>query len=154
MCKALDCMYPAFATGRLGAGLLALRLVVGIAFILHGWPKVQNLTTWMGDAPVFLQVFAALAEFGGGIALVLGLLTPLACLALMATMLGAMFMVHIPAGDPFVAGGPDQGSYELALVYFVCALLILLAGPGAYSADAFIFNKPQTPSTPDSGASG
>ena len=62
-------------------GLVALRLVMGAAFILHGWPKIQHPTAWMGaeaSVPAFLQVLAAAAEFGGGMALVAGLLTRLA----------------------------------------------------------------------------
>ena len=48
-----------------------VRLVAGTAFVLHGWPKIQNPTGWMGpDAPVpgALQAAAAVAEFGGGVA--------------------------------------------------------------------------------------
>ncbi len=125
-------------------GLLALRLVVGSAFILHGWGKIQTPFTWMGDAiPGFMQALAAFSEFGGGIALILGLLTPLSALGLMGTMVGAMTMVHLPAGDPFVAKGPGQGSYELALVYLVSALAILLNSPGRFSVDYLLFGKSQ-----------
>jgi len=57
--------------GRLGSvGLLLLRLVVGAAFLFHGWPKIQNPFGWMGpEAPMpgILLALAALAEFGGGI---------------------------------------------------------------------------------------
>lgn len=136
----IDKLYPSFLGGKQGLALLLLRLVVGAAFVLHGAPKIQNAFTWMGDAPVpgVLQALAALSEFGGGIALILGLLTPLAALGIMGTMLGAMFLAHFPAGHPFVGKG---GSYELALVYFVVALNVLFFGPGAYSADAKLFCK-------------
>ena len=70
--------------GWLGSvGLLGLRLVMGAAFMFHGWPKIQNPLGWMGpEAPVpaILQALAALAEFGGGMALIVGLLTRLASL--------------------------------------------------------------------------
>ena len=90
--------------------------------------------------PSFLQALAALAEFGGGIALLLGLLTPLAALGIVCQMLGALFMVHFPMGHPFVAatGGP---SYELPLVYLALAILLLVMGPGRWSFDALLFGR-------------
>jgi putative oxidoreductase len=103
--------------GPLGSvGLLALRLVMGAAFILHGWPKIQNPVAWMGpDAPVpaILQAAAALAEFGGGMALIVGLLSRLASLGIATNMIVALGMVHLPHGDPFV-GKPGKTSYEPA----------------------------------------
>lgn len=125
-------------------GLLALRLVMGAAFILHGLPKIQNAFGWMGDAPVpgILQALAAVAEFGGGIALVLGLLTPLAALGLAATMIGALGMVHVPAGDPFISTG-QGGSLELPLVYLASAVLFLLNGPGRFSLDYLLLGRRQ-----------
>jgi putative oxidoreductase len=127
-------------------GLLVLRLVVGSALMLHGWPKIQNPFAWMGlDAPVsgFLQALAALSEFGGGLALVIGLLTPLACLGILATMGTAVTMVHLAKGDPFVAPhGWQGGSYELALVYFSVALTVLLVGPGKLCLDYLLLGRP------------
>jgi len=125
-------------------GLLLLRLVVGSAFVLHGWPKIQAPFSWMppqmGSVPGILQAVAALSEFGGGIALVLGLLTRPAALALAATMAVAACMVHIASGDPFVH--PTGGrSWELAAVYFTCAVLLLITGPGRLSLDALLFGR-------------
>jgi putative oxidoreductase len=124
-------------------GLLVLRLVVGAAFLFHGWPKIQNATTWMNkmpDAPPpYLQAAAAVAEFGGGISLILGFLTPLFALLLACTMATAAFMVHIPKGDPFVSqGGP---SWELAAVYFGVSVMFLLVGPGQLSMDWCLFGR-------------
>jgi putative oxidoreductase len=136
-------LYPDPPNLPTSLGLLFLRAVVGVAFVLHGWPKIQSPFAWMGpDAPVhgFLQLLAALSEFGGGIALGLGLLTRLAALGIAATMAVAAWMVHIPAGHPFV-GKPGSPSYELALVYLACAVLFLLAGPGRLSLDAVLFGR-------------
>ncbi len=129
--------YPAFVRGPGAVGLLLFRLVVGAAFILHGWPKIQNPFGWMGasaDMPGVLQALAAVAEFGGGAALVLGLLTPLAALGIACTMATAIYKVHW--NDPFVAVG--KPSKELAAVYLAAALLFLLLGPGVLSLDALL----------------
>ena len=132
-------------TGRIGsAGLLLLRLVMGAAFVLHGWPKIQNPLGWMGpEAPVpaIFQALAALAEFGGGMALIAGLLTRLAALGIASVMVVALAMVHLPNGDPFV-GKPGGPSYELPAVYLACALLLLFFGPGRFSWDARLFRRP------------
>lgn len=123
--------------------LLLLRLVVGFAFMLHGWGKIQNPFDWMGPdgfAPGFLQALAALSEFGGGLALILGLLTPLACLGIGSTMAVA-FMTHaFMRGDPFVSttGGPAS---ELSAVYFSIAMLLLALGPGRFALDRIFFGK-------------
>jgi len=122
------------------AALFILRLIAGSAMMLHGWPKIQKPTTWMGDAmPGALQALAAVAEFGGGIAWILGLLTPAASLGLLGVMTVAVTMVHFPKGDPFVA--PGKSSWELAALYWGLALYLLLAGPGRFSLDYLIFQR-------------
>ncbi len=122
------------------AALLIIRIIVGVAMILHGWGKIQNPFGWMGpDAavPGILQFLAALSEFGGGIALVLGLLFRVASIGLVITMLVATLLHAVIKGDPFVGmGGP---SYELALVYFGISILFLVMGPGKFSIDKVIF---------------
>jgi putative oxidoreductase len=123
-------------------GLLAVRLVMGVAFILHGWPKIQNPTGWMmpqGAVPPIFQALAAVAEFGGGIALILGLLTRVAAAALAITMATAITTVHLAMGDPFV--NPKGSSWELAGIYLACSILLLLAGPGRISLDAMLFGS-------------
>ena len=130
--------------GNIGSvGLLLLRLVMGVAFVFHGWPKIQNPMEWMGpDAPVpaILQALAAVAEFFGGMALIVGLLTRLASLGIMTNMIVALAIVHLPHGDPFV-GKPGGHSYELAAVYLACAIVFLILGPGRYSLDALLFRS-------------
>lgn len=120
-------------------GLLAFRVVMGSAFIFHGLPKAQNAFAWMGEGtiPGILQAFAAYAEVLGGAALALGFLTPLASLVLIATMIGALSLVHWPSGHPFVSATGD-GSCELALVYLTGALLFLLNSPGKFSVDYWL----------------
>lgn len=121
--------------------LFIVRLVVGAAFILHGWPKIQNPFGWMDGmgtgTPELLQAVAALIEFGGGILLILGLFTRIVAVGLMAQMIAALAMVHIPNGDPFVAP-PGQPSAELAAAYLSVSFLIVVMGPGLWSLDALL----------------
>jgi len=137
-----------FVAGRGGVGLLLVRLVFGLALMLHGWQKIQSPGVpmgWMGpDAPVpgFLLGLATLSEFGGGLALVLGLLTPLAALGVISTMLFAILMVHLKSGHPFVSMG-GKPSFESAAGYLAVALWMLITGPGKLSLDALIWGKNQ-----------
>lgn len=132
----------AYPTG-MSIALLFLRLVAGIAFILHGWGKIQNPFGWMGAeaaVPGIFQFLAAVAEFGGGIAWVLGLVMPLASFGIAATMVVATGLHLFVLKHPFVssAGG---GSYEPALGYLAVSLLLLASGPGKFSLDAKIFGN-------------
>ena len=128
-----------YPDGTPAVGLLFLRLFVGVTMMMHGFGKIQNPFGWMGpDAPVpgILLALAAASEFFGGLALIIGLLTPLACLGIMSTMFVAA-LSHINRGDPFVG----KGSWELAALYFVIGLTLLLTGPGVLSLDNALFNR-------------
>jgi putative oxidoreductase len=146
----LRLLFPPFLAGRAAVGMFVLRLVAGTAMAFHGWPKIQNPTAWMGpdsDVPGILQALAAIAEFGGGICWVLGLVMPLASFLIACTMAVAAGMVHIPAGHPFVAkgGGP---SLEPAFGYLAIAIAMLLVGPGRLSLDWVLFGKSQRSALP------
>jgi putative oxidoreductase len=121
--------------------LMLLRVVAGVAFMLHGWGKIQNPFGWMGPdafAPGVFQALAAVAEFGGGLAWVIGLLTPLASLGIATTMAVAFYVHAVMRADPFVAKGGGS-SYELAVVYFAIAVLLIALGPGRVSLDRALF---------------
>jgi putative oxidoreductase len=131
-------------TVPLDVTLLVIRVVTGIAFMLHGWGKIQAPMSWMGpDAPVpgVFQFLAAFSEFGGGIAWALGFLFPLSSFGLVCTMAVATYFHLGVMGDPFVASGPGQGSYEPALVYLCIALLFMASGPGRLSLDRVVFGR-------------
>jgi putative oxidoreductase len=129
-----------------GFGLLTLRLGLGVMFILHGTPKITggpdlwvNLGGAMGNigitfAPTFWGFMAAFAEFGGGILLVLGLLTRPAALMMAFTMMIATVM-HLTSGDDFM----HVASRPLELLFAFVAIALL--GGGRFSLDNKLFNQ-------------
>jgi putative oxidoreductase len=157
---------------RVSAGLLFLRVLAGSFMALHGAPKMMSATTWMGpdSVPGWLQFLGAFAEFAGGIAWALGLLTPLATLGVVTTMLVGMVLGHILIDDPFIrlsvagvppgpgvpfgpfptwlvrAGGRSiapvgSGSSELATLFTCISVMLLLAGAGRFSLDAVLSRR-------------
>jgi putative oxidoreductase len=156
--KEIDAMhrvFPPFVSGFGSFGLLVLRVVTGAAFVLHGLGKIKtpdgqiqpSLTLhWMDqmpDAPPGpIQALAILAELGGGIALIVGFLTPLAALLIAGTMVVALAKVHLARGDPFVSVGGS--SFEPAAGYLAQMIMFLLVGPGMLSIDALLFRKKKT----------
>jgi putative oxidoreductase len=125
--------------------LLVLRIGIGFAFIMHGYPKVMGgvekwsyLGTAMGNIgitffPVFWGFMAAFTEFIGGIFLVIGLFARISSGGLSFTMFIA-FLMHQQMGDPFTR---SSHAFELFFVF----MFILLAGAGKYSLDYLIGMK-------------
>ena len=66
-----------------------------------------------------------------------GLITPVASLAILCVMSGALYMHVVLSGDPFVSAG--GASWELAAVYWSLAVALAALGPGSFSADRAIF---------------
>lgn len=120
-------------------GLLVVRLGLGLAFVVYGYPKITGgPQLWeqiggsmgilgIGFAPKFWGFMAAFAEFGGGILLILGLFTRVATLLLLCVMAMAT-VVHLDKGDPFTTA---LHPIELASVF----LGLTFVGPGRYSID-------------------
>ena len=73
----------------------------------------------------------ASGELGGGILLLLGLLTPLACAAIAGSMLVAVMLVHLPKGF-----WVSKGGYEFNLSILGAIAALALIGPGAASLDS------------------
>lgn len=122
--------------------LLVIRVTAGAAFMMHGWTKIRNPFGWMGPdgfAPGVFQALAAVSEFGGGLAWIVGVATPLACLGIASTMAVAFSFHTFMRGDPFVSMA--GASSELATIYFCIALLLLAMGPGRFSLDRKLFGS-------------
>lgn len=122
-----------------------LRIVVGFLFIAHGWQKYFQYTL-DGTVAAFGQMgvpaselvapVIATLELVGGAALILGVLTRVFAALLSINMLGALFMVHAPAGV-FV----DAGGFELVLALAAGAAAVALLGPGRISIDRFMLAR-------------
>jgi putative oxidoreductase len=127
-------------SNRFGIAMLLLRAVIGIAFVLHGGPKIAHASSWMDGMPfhppAYLQEAAAAAEFFGGFALIAGTASRVAAALIAIDMLVAIAAVHAPAHAPLVSSHGE--SMELPGVYLIGALAIVLAGPGRWSVDALI----------------
>ena len=89
--------------------LLLLRLYLTPVMMQAGWTKLQNFDStlsWFANpdwglglpAPALLLSLVILLELGGGLALLLGLVTRLTALGLSITMLVAMLTVHAKNG--------------------------------------------------------
>jgi len=126
-----------FSETQVNVGLFLLRLSIGILMAHHGYSK---LTKFQEIEPKFMEflglskgISLALtigAELFCSLLLVAGLLTRLAVIPLIIAMSVAVFKAH--NGDIF-------GDGEHALMYLVVYVVLLITGPGKYSADGFIF---------------
>jgi len=116
-------------------GLLALRVVLGVIMVAHGYPKVFGglskhaaMVHSLG-VPGWLGYVSAFAEFGGGLLLILGLFTRFAAFAVCINMLVAVFKVHLKNG---LTG---QGGYEFSLSLATVAFALIFFGAGPIAAD-------------------
>ena len=113
------------------SGLLALRIVLGIIMIGHGYPKVfGGLSEHVHHVsnlglPGWLAYCSAAAEFLGGILVLIGLLTRVAALTILINMSVAIWKVHWKNG--LLGNGGYQFPLSLAAIAF--ALILLGAGP-------------------------
>lgn len=122
---------------------LALRLPVAIIFMAHGAQKLfgwfgghglEGTGQWMasiGLEPGYLMALGAgSAEFLGGLALLIGLLTRPAAVALAFTMIVAIVTVHIDNGLFMSNNG-----YEFGLALLAASVSLALSGGGRFSVD-------------------
>jgi putative oxidoreductase len=129
---------------RVAAGLLVLRLALGITMLAHGYQKlfvfgfagITSGFTQMGiPMPGIIAPLITLIEFFGGIAMVIGLLSRLVGLGFAIDMLGALTFVHFKNGFFMPTG------FELVFVLLGMSVAVALAGPGALSIDGMIARR-------------
>jgi putative oxidoreductase len=123
--------------------LLLLRCGLALVFVYHGYPKL------FGDSARFVESFQAIGlpayfvyvagaiELFGGVALALGLLTPIAALLLFLDMGAAMWKYNLSEGIYAVR------EYELPLILGLASLVMAATGGGPISLDRLIFSRKQ-----------
>ena len=92
-------------------------------------------------APTFFAWCSALAEFVAALLLATGLLTRPAAFVLTINMLVAAFIAH--SGAPLFATGAGPAK-EMALLYLLPFVTLLLTGPGRFSLDRLIFGRAES----------
>lgn len=137
---------------------LALRIVMGYGFMVHGWAKLshgrptgfQKLLEQMNvPLPAFTSWVVPLIELIGGFAILLGAFTALAAVPLIVVMLVAMFKVHLRYGFSSIktiglsTEGPLFGppGYEVDLLYIAGLTALILGGAGILSVDSLFRKK-------------
>jgi putative oxidoreductase len=133
------------------------RLVLGIVFFAHGAQKVLG---WFGGygfsgtmgafttkmaIPAPLAFLAIMAEFLGGIGLIVGFLSRIAAFGIFMNMLVAVLMVHRHFGffANWFGNQPGEG-IEYHLLAMALAVLIIINGAGAFSVDGAL-SKSESP---------
>ncbi|MFF0818686.1 DoxX family protein [Rhodococcus sp. NPDC003318] len=126
------------------AGLLILRVCLGLTMAAHGYGKLFRGGRIPGTAGWFESIgmrpgtanawLASITEVAAGIAFALGLLTPFAAAAFVSLMFVATWTVHRGKGFFVVSGG-----WEYNLVLAVGAIAVAITGAGVASLDNLIF---------------
>jgi len=130
---------------------LVLRVVLGALFIWHGIDKfdagIENVEgafrMWGVAAPALA---APVVEIVGGAALILGLLTRVAAVALGVVLVGALLWakdILTSDGAGIISSTPVPGA-EVDLAYLAGLIALVLLGPGWWSVDARIGLEPGT----------
>ncbi|MCV7419726.1 DoxX family protein [Mycobacterium yunnanensis] len=126
-------------------GILTLRIAVAATALHAGITKALNFTStaqFMADdgwrPPTFAAYLVTATEIAGGLALLLGLLTPLAACGIIAAMIDAWAAT---ASGAVVWSDPFNVPFLMAFA----ATALLFVGAGAHSVDARIFGRPSWP---------
>lgn len=132
----------------INAGLLILRIGLGIVFLAHGVKHAmgrEKTTAWFASigfkSPGFQWMASTATELGVGVLLIAGLLTGFAAAGVVGIMAVAFWTVHREAGyfiTAFMKEGIDVEGYEYVLTLALAALALSFAGPGDWAIDAAI----------------
>ncbi len=136
-----------FKVKRPEVGLLILRLSMGIIFFLHGWMKlaggqelfVREMLAMVGwQMPNALLWLVALAELLGGLALILGLFSRWAAVALAVEMIVVLALFHFRQGFFIVAipNVPLAFGFEFHVALVGGLICVALSGSGRWALEA------------------
>lgn len=118
-----------------------IRAAIGVTFIVHSIKKFDpSWQGWLIDVglPPELQIPIALAEFLGGIFLLVGVLNRITASIFAVITLGAIFMIR-GTGEFFVS----KGGWEWDLMILAGELTIIVAGPGRVSVSHVVKKIPR-----------
>lgn len=123
--------------------LLAFRCTLGVMIFLHGYNHLwgagglEGTARWFGSLgfrPAHVHaLMSGVVELAVGVGLVVGLLTPIACAALIGIMVVAGWTAHRPNGFFIFRDG-----YEYVMVVAVAAVALAAFGPGTLSLDSLV----------------
>ncbi len=140
---------PTKVTDSLGPyALTFMRLVLGVAFVLHGLPKIErpgsanNIVAAL-HWPAFLGWIPTVGEPLCGVLLILGLATPFAGVYLMLEMFTTGVLTKILIRHvPFIVSGTTPGvGWELDTVLFAMSFAIVALGPGLLALDNLLARR-------------
>ena len=128
---------------RNSLALLLVRFPLGLDMFVHGYQKVTNIPGTMRyydglGVPHPLAWLAIIAEFCGGLGLMIGMLSRIAAFGVGCTMVVAVFLRHLPYGYLMNwHGGLPFGTegYEYHTLAVGMALAVMLEGAGSFSID-------------------
>ncbi len=108
-------------------GMWILGVVVGVIFIVHGFPKIKNPKGIASayKAPPIIGLYHGLAEVLGGAVLILGIHIHGTALALGIIMVGAIYFKVNKWNAPFMVG--EKGGWEFDLLMLASCLAIFLS---------------------------
>lgn len=114
-------------------GLFALRIGVGVIFLIHG---IQKFKMWkaqpsaqMTSGMLSLMKFLSIAETVGAIAILSGFLIQLAAIGLGIIMIGAAHMKMTKWGKKFTG----DGGWEFDFILLATCVALIFLGAGAYA---------------------
>jgi putative oxidoreductase len=120
-------------------GALILRLIIGAVFILHGLPKLENMSgtvhffATLGMVP-FMAYFVCWLELIGGALIILGFWIKPVCVALAVDMAVVVWGLPAPHGGIFFG-------HEYEFVLLILLLSLYIGGPGKYSLARLWLNR-------------
>jgi putative oxidoreductase len=124
-----------------------LRVLVGVTFLLHGFPKIANIGGFAGfltslgvPAPGLFAFLVVALEVGGGLLLILGLATRWVSLLFVIQMLVTTLLVKLPSAGFIAPQGGGAGA-ELDLLLLAAALILLTQGSGPLSIERNVLKR-------------